>query len=225
MRKYQSDIYSFIAHRPDTPATASTWLLRLYHERKRRIRMNYNIFRVDLRSPKKLDKRQSSFMKKIILRNRAKHHFRMNERNLKTLLQYPRPRRGYFSSNFINYFEGRLDVMLIKHYFLETASQIRNSLLAGMILVNDFVIPRHRHFAIKMGDVVCFADKSIEPQMRAKIKARSMHDTICLPVPSRSEFSWSLLRSKLWASPAREGGGRIHFQLKLRTLYNFFASF
>lgn len=223
-RKYQEDIFGLVAHKPNTPSKVGCFLLQLYFERTKRIQLNYNIFRVDLRSPKKLDKRQSFFMKKLILRNRARCYYKMNDRALKTFLQYPRMRRGHFETNFVNHFEGRLDFMLMKHYFLEAMPQIRNALIEGVIMVNDFIIPRHRHFGIKQGDVVSFADRSVEPSMRKKIISRIHSGEAVFEIPRCSEFSWALLRFKIFTAPSIFGGGKLHFNLRLKSLYNQFAS-
>jgi ribosomal protein S4 len=219
-RKYEDDIFGLIVRRPKTNFRVGVFLINLRRERKRIQKFNYNVFRIDLRTPKKLDKPHSNFFWRLILRNRLRYHFDFKrERQLKTLFDYTRIRRGDFGRNFGNYFEGRLDSMLIKCHFLDTMVQAREYIERAKILINDTIIPKHRYFSIKVGDCITLAKESIKQHIETKMIERFENNEIVVAAPPATEISWKLLRIKVWVQPVA-GAGRYYFDLQLKRVYN-----
>jgi len=232
-RKYKEDLYGFLMFRLDDngvitsskPVRAIEYVIKLYLEQNRKgfFDQRSTIFRLDLRTPKRLSKRESPHMHRLILRNRFKYHFDITNKQIKNLMRYVKLRRGIFLANFHNYFEGRLDILLIKHYFFVSIRYVRNVLDSGSIVINDFIRPRHRYFSVKVGDVVSFNNDYEKSNAIFRIIWRLRNEDIKLQFPRFTEISWRLLRFKLWTQPGDDFCGYYFTQLNIRELYNNFT--
>jgi hypothetical protein len=224
-RKYETDIFNFFFYKPFHKTHVGQFLLKLDLERSRIKFTNPNVFRPDLRIPKKIDKPHSFFLWRMIYRNRLKCHFRLRTKALKALLIYPYLGRRSGDKHFINYFDGRLDHNMIRHYFALHMVEARSFIENGFMEVNHVTCPVHHHYSLKTGDSIRpalgFARVFIEPIL---INAMNK-DFIKVNLPGRAEYSLPLRLYKFWASYSQGTSSKNHFELQVRFVYNISRAF
>jgi hypothetical protein len=225
-RKCEVDVFNFFSYKPLFFKThVGQFLLKLTLERKKIQFTNPNVFRPDLKIPKKVSKPHSFFLWRLMYRNRLKCHFRLRAQALKALLTYPFIGRTSGEKHFITYFDGRLDHNMIRHFFAFSMEEARIYIESEFILVNDITCPSHHLYSMKTGDSFCsvstYANIFVGPIFTKLLEL----DLAWRSMPTRTEHSLPLRRFKFWASHALGTSESMHFNLRLKFMYNISRTF